>query len=334
MIDELLVEVTRGAHVESTHRGGAVAVDADGTVVFAAGDIDEPVYPRSAVKAMLALPLVQGGGADRLGLSDDEIALTCASHTGEDIHVAAATSMLRKAGRDETCLECGVHWPSNEAASHALSAAGRKPSPLHNNCSGKHSGFICLACDMGIDPAGYVRHDHPAMREVTASLADITAAKLDDSNRAVDGCSIPTFAIPLRALAYGFARFGTGRGMSAPRAAAAKRIRDVVAANPIMVSGTGRFDFRLMSALGARVFSKGGAEGVHCATIPALGIGVAVKSRDGAGRAADVAMAAMIARLLPDARQAEGFAALLNPPLKNWNQMIVGGLRPAGALAV
>jgi L-asparaginase II len=332
-MDPVLVEVTRGARVESAHRGAAILVDAKGGVLFSAGDVDLPVYPRSAVKALLALPMVETGAAARLGLSDAEIALACSSHSGEEDHVAAATSMLAKAGRDESVLECGVHWPSYDGATRALAAAGRTPTALHNNCSGKHSGFICLACDRGDDPKGYVKPDHPTMKVITAALAEMTSTRLDESNFAVDGCSIPTYAIPLRAMALAFARFGSGQGLAADRAAAAARIRAAVAAQPRMVAGTNRFDTKVIAALGERVFVKGGAEGVHCGTIPELGVGFAVKCDDGAGRAADVVTAALIARFLPNNGHVDPVVAeLAGPVLKNWNGIEVGGMRAAGPL--
>ena len=327
-MDPVLVEATRGAHVESRHCGAAIVLDAEGGVVFGVGDVDRPVYPRSAVKALQALPLVESGAADRLGLTDAEIALACASHAGEAAHVAAAASMLRKAGRDLRALECGTHWPRDRAA-RALAAAGQEPSALHNNCSGKHSGFICLACDRKDDPAGYVRPEHPTMRAVTRALAEMTGAALDDDKRAVDGCSIPTYAIPLRSLALAFARFASGRGMAAERAAAVRRIRAAVAADPFMVGGTDSFDTHLMTAMGERVFSKGGAEGVWCAAVPELGLGVALKCDDGAGRAAEIALAALLRRLL-GGDALEGFAFRT---LTNWNGIAVGALRPAAALA-
>ena len=329
-MDPVLVEVTRGARVESFHVGSAAVVDAAGKVVFAVGNIDRAIFPRSAVKALQQLPLVETGAADKLGLTEDEIALACSSHSGEEVHVAAATSMLRKAGRDGGTLECGVHWPSDAASTRRLAAAGEKPSALHNNCSGKHSGFICLACARGDDPAGYVMPDHPTMREVTAALSAMTGVTLDDSNRGVDGCSIPTFAIPLRALGLAFARFGSGVGLAPERAKATRRIREAVAKHPLMVAGTGRFDTRMMTAMGARVFCKGGAEGVHCAAIPELGLGIAVKCDDGAGRGADVVTAALIDRFLRPNN--EEVAALRQPVLKNWNGITVGEMRPAGSV--
>ena len=329
-MEPVLVEVTRGDRVESSHIGSAVVVDAKGGIVFALGDVERAVYPRSAVKALLALPLVETGAADRLGLSAAEIALACSSHSGEIMHTQAAASMLRKAGRDVGCLECGTHWPMRDAAAQALAASGALPSALHNKCSGKHSGFICLACDSGTDPAGYIQPEHRTMEMVTAALAETTGAVLNARNRAVDGCSIPTYAIPLRALAMAFARFGSGIGLHADRALAAGRIRNAVAAHPLMVAGTGRFDSRLMTALGARVFSKSGAEGVFCAAIPELGLGLAVKCDDGAGRAAEVVTAALIERLLPDLGDA--IDELARPTLTNWNGIAVGGMRSVGVV--
>jgi L-asparaginase II len=332
-MNPLLVEVTRGARVESAHRGAAVMVDAGGEVAFEAGDIEAPLYPRSAVKAILALPLVESGAADQLGLTEAEIALACASHSGEPAHVAGVESMLRKAGRDVTCLECGVHWPLNETAAHALAAEGRTATAIHNNCSGKHAGFICLASARGEEPAGYVHPEHPTMRVVMATLGEVTGTVLDDGNRAIDGCSIPTHAIPLKALARGFARFGTGQGLPRSLADAARRIRAAVTANPFMVGGSGRFDTELMTALGARVFSKSGAEGVLCAALPQLGLGIAVKAEDGAGRAAQVIAAALVERFLrPGGEAGARLARLAQPVLRNWNGIAVGELRPCGPL--
>jgi L-asparaginase II len=326
--DALLAEATRGGRVESRHGGAAVAVDGHGRVLFGAGDFEAPEFPRSTVKAILALPLVESGSADRLGLDDAELVLACASHTGEARHVAAAASMLRKAGRDASCLECGTHWPTSRAASNALAAQGAMPSSLHNNCSGKHAGFICLACDRGEATAGYVRPQHPVMRTVTAALADLTGAALDKRNRAIDGCGIPTYAIPLRALATGFARFGSGEHLAAVRSRAAARLRAAVTADPFMVAGSGRFDTRMMELFGARLFSKMGAEGVLAAALPEHGLGIAVKCRDGSSRAAEVAMAVLIGRYLePTTVQQNTFRDLVNPRLTNWSGEVVGEIR-------
>ena len=334
MTNPVVVEVLRGDRVESAHRGSGAVVDADGRIAFAFGDVDRRVYPRSAVKALQALPLIESGAADRLALSEREVALACASHSGENQHVELASSMLARAGRNESVLECGAHWPLGEAAARALARSGRNPGALHNNCSGKHAGFVCIACATGIEPKGYVGWNHPVQREVTAALADVTQARLDEETRGVDGCSIPTYGIPLRALAHGFARFATGQGLSPGRAKAAARIRAAVASHPSVVAGAGRFDTEAMMILGARAFIKTGAEGAHCAALPELGLGLAVKADDGGGRAAQAMIAALLRRFggFGDALGAR-LAPFAAPLLVNWSGVQVGALRPAGPLA-
>src|SRR5581483_11978171 len=199
--DPFLVEVTRGTIVESRHRGAIVIADASGRRRAAIGDVEQAVFPRSAVKALQALPLVESGAADAFGFGNAELALACASHNGERRHTETAASMLAKAGRGVADLECGAHMPIADEAMRQLIRAGKEPTALHNNCSGKHAGFVCLACHQGIDPKGYVAPEHPVQREITAALSAMTATRLEDSNRAVDGCSIPTYAIPLDRLA-------------------------------------------------------------------------------------------------------------------------------------
>lgn len=332
-MNPVLVEVMRGPLVESRHRGAVCVVDAEGAAVFERGDVDRPVFPRSAVKALQALPLLEDGAASRYALTPAEIALACASHSGEPEHVAVAKGMLAKAGRGEDCLECGAQWPMGEAASRALSSGGGVKSALTNNCSGKHAGFICLSCHSDEDPAGYVRADHPVQRRIREALIETTGDPHPEDRRGVDGCSIPTYAIPLRALARAFAQFGTGHGYGPRRAEAARLIREAVAEAPFMVAGTGRFDTRLMEVLGPRTFVKTGAEGVYCGALPELGLGIAIKSDDGAGRSAEVIMASVINRFLPmEGAAADLVAALASPVLKNWNGIEVGRLRASDAL--
>jgi L-asparaginase II len=242
--------------------------------------------------------------------------------------------MLAKAGCDERALECGAHWPLGEDEARALARSGRTPTALHNNCSGKHAGFICLSCAMGVDAKGYVAPDHAVQREVAASIEAMTGARLSEETRGVDGCAIPTYAIPLVALARGFARLGTGQGLSPERRKAAARIRVAVAAHPVTIAGRGRFDTEVMRLLGARVFTKSGAESVFCAALPEAGLGLAVKADDGAGRAAQVMIAALIRRFAGfDEETRAGFMRFVSPRLSNWNGAEVGLLRPAGPLA-
>ncbi|EFH12338.1 asparaginase [Pseudoroseomonas cervicalis] len=324
----VLVEVTRGGRVESRHAGAFAVVDAEGALVLSEGDIDRPVFPRSAVKLIQALPLVESGAADRFGLDDESLALACASHNGEERHAEVAARGLARLGLDEAALECGAHWPSLPAASQRLARQGASPSALHNNCSGKHTGFLCLACGLGAEPRGYIQPEHAVQRSVKSALEEVTGFALAEGSHGIDGCSIPTYAIPLRALALGFARLGSGHGVSLARAQAAARLRRAVARHPFMVGGTGRFDTVVMEALGERAFTKTGAEGVFCAALPELGLGVALKCEDGAGRAAEVVMAALLLRLLPLSEAERAVVApFAAPVLRNWNGIEVGRLR-------
>lgn len=340
-MNPVLVDVLRGGVVESFHRGALAVSDPHGRLVLAMGAIDRPIFPRSAVKLLQALALVESGAADRFQLSDEELALACSSHNGESAHVRAAASMLSKAGMAPTVLECGAHWPKHEPTLRALAASGQEPSALHNNCSGKHAGFICLACAMetnGVDRAafckGYVEPDHPVMRTVTAALEAVTGMDAKAAPRGIDGCSIPTFGVSLQLLALGFARIGTGVGLSPGHARAAVRLRAAIARAPFMVGGTDRFDSLVMQQLGERVCCKVGAEGVFCAALPSLGLGVALKIDDGNNsRAAEVVMAALIqAALLLEGEDARVLHSLSHPTLRNWNGRLVGALRPAAAL--
>ena len=326
MSNPVVVEVWRGDRVESVHRGAGVVCDGNGGVVFAFGDIARPVFPRSAVKPIQALPLVESGAAD--GFSDKELALACASHSGEPEHVATAAAMLARAGVDEAALACGAHRPLGALAARALARTGGEPGPLHNNCSGKHAGFVCLACAQGLPLAGYETVAHGVQRLVKAALEDVCGERLGDPG--VDGCSIPAYALPLTGLARGFAKLATGNGLASARAAAARRLLGAMAQQPFHVAGTGRFDTQAMTLLQGRAVAKTGAEGVYCAALPDLGYGIAIKIDDGATRAAEVAVAALMDRFLDTP---EGFASLVRPRLVNWRGLHVGDLRPAGALA-
>jgi L-asparaginase II len=334
MPNPVLVEVTRGNLVESRHGGAVAVVDADGATVLALGDVAAPVFPRSAIKAMQALVLVEAGGAERYGFGDEELALACASHSGEPAHVAGVERMLRAAGLDASALACGTHWPLHQPSAQALARAGGTATPLHNNCSGKHAGFLCAACAMGIAPGGYEEPGHAVQRDVKAVLEDLGCAAIPDAHLGIDGCSVPNWAMPLGDLARAFARFATGRGLAPHRAAAAQRLRAACAAKPWFMAGTGRFDTELMQHFGARVFVKAGAEGVHCGALPELGYGIAVKCDDGHGRAAEVMTAAVIARLLSlDDKDREFLARFVRPTLRNWKGAMVGEIRATDVLA-
>ncbi len=341
MTNPVLVEVLRGGLVESAHRGALAVFEAGGKSVWEIGDTDRPVFPRSAVKAIQALPLVESGAADAYGFGDRELALACASHNGEAAHAELARSMLAKAGLGEAVLECGAHWPSRHeatialarAGTIALARAGKTPSSLHNNCSGKHSGFICTCAHAGIDPRGYVAAGHKLQEMVREAMEDVTGASHGPDNRATDGCSIPTYAIPLKNLAKGFAKMATGQGLASARAKAAKRLFAACMAEPFYVAGTGRADTALMQAAPGRIFVKIGAEGVYCAAVPELGLGIALKCDDGAGRAAEAMIATVLAKLLrSDEVLSARLGRLANQPITSRIGAEVGSIRPTAAL--
>jgi L-asparaginase II len=326
----VLVEVTRGPEVESRHRGAVAVVDAEGATVLALGDVECRTYPRSAVKALQALPLVESGIADQFKLTDAEVALACASHAGERAHVETAAVMLAEAGRNAACLECGAHWPLSEMAARALAGQGERPTALHNNCSGKHAGFVCACRHMGLDHRGYVKIGHDYQRLIAETMTEVTGARHDPDNAGIDGCSIPTYAIPLSNLAQGFARLATGQGLGPARAEAARRLFAACMAEPFYVAGTARADTNMMKAAKGRVFVKVGAEGVYCGAVPELGLGFALKIDDGAGRAAEAAVAGLLARLLKDdAELSATFTGMSSVTMKNWNGIEVGQVRAA-----
>ena len=333
MTNPVLVEVTRGAVVESAHRGAVSVFDADGKAVWEIGDTDRPVFPRSAVKAIQALPLVESGAADAYGFGNRELALACASHSGEPAHVELAATMLARAGLDRKALECGAHWPSSHDATIALARAGDLPNALHNNCSGKHSGFLCACVHSGIAHSGYVKAGHALQEMVRDVMQSVTGAAHDVDHCGIDGCSIPTYAVPLKSFAQGFARMATGTGFLPERAKAAKRLLSACMAEPFLVAGTGKADVALMQAAPGGIFVKTGAEGVYCAALPELGLGIALKCDDGAGRAAEVMIAVVLARLLRgDDAVAAKLSELAHPAIESRVGAKVGLLRSTAAL--
>lgn len=320
--DILLAQSFRGGLVESCYYGAIAVVDADQKIVFAAGDVTTPVFPRSTVKALQALPLVTEGAADLFAFPEEALALACASHQGEPAHIATVSDMLARLGLDHTALECGTHYPLDTKATRALVALGQEACSLHNCCSGKHAGFISLACATHQKTQGYIYPDHPVMRHIAHTLAKMTQTPHTETNRGIDGCSIPTWAIPLPALALGFARFATGTHLSADQATAAKRLQNAISAHPFMIAGGGQFDTLVMQALAPRVFTKMGAEGVMTIALPEQGLGIALKCRSGHIQAAEAAAAAMIQRFGKiESPVLEHFMA---KKLKNWNGTEIG----------
>ncbi|MBO0661605.1 asparaginase [Jiella sp. MQZ9-1] len=329
MENPVVVEITRGDLVESFHRGAFALVDGAGAIVVSAGDIERPVFPRSAVKLLQAIPLVETGAAAYFGLDDKDLSLACASHSGEPAHVRRAAAMLAKAGLDGGVLECGCHWPFDAAVARDLARSGETLTALHNNCSGKHAGFVLTAVQRGETTAGYVGPNHPVQLRAKAVIEDLVGHSLNRDVCGTDGCSIPTYAAPLRDFAGAFAKIATGKGVGAPRAEAGRALMRACMAEPFEMSGTGRACRRLMEAEPGKVFAKTGAEGVFCGALPELGLGFALKIDDGATRASEALVAALIAKALEseDAALAARFAAMATHDMVNWEGIRTGDVR-------
>ena len=319
----IIAEVTRGGIVESRHRGSFAVCDAAGQIAASSGEVAPLVFPRSAFKAFQCLPLIESGAAEHFGFTDEEIALCCGSHNGEPEHVRVAASMLAKAGNVEAQYECGSHWPHERKDVIDLARKGEEPRAIHNNCSGKHAGMLALAKHLGIAATDYVKQEHPvqqAVAEVIARFCDVDVAAAPVG---IDGCSVPTWAFPLRNMALGFAR------LAAPDCAAGQRIIRAVRAHPVMIEGSQGFDSLIMAAV-PRLFLKYGAEAVYCGAIPHAGLGFALKVDDGGKRAAQVAAAKLAASL--DVWADEERTTLANfahVTLKNWVGIEVGEVKSA-----
>lgn len=329
-LSPVLVEVTRGTTVESRHRGRALIADASGQVLAHWGDFEGLVFPRSAIKPIQALPLVESGAADAFGLDEADLALACASHNGEAVHADRAAAILAKIGCGVDDLECGAHPPYDADSVEALAAAGRKPSALHNNCSGKHVGFLAVARHKGEPTAGYIERSHPVQQRWIGILEQLSSQDLTAAPWGRDGCSIPTLALSLGGLAVAMARLANPAGLPDHRVTAIQRIRRAWGTHPYLVAGRDRFDTRVMEATGGKVLVKAGAEGVSCACLPDQGLGIAVKIDDGSERAASAAMAALLGHVgAIDAAARAALADVLTVPLINRRDFTVGEVRPA-----
>ena len=325
-----LVEVVRGERVESRHRGAAAVITADGTLVAAWGDIDSPVYARSAIKPIQALPLIETGAAERFGVNKAELALACASHGGEPKHVETVAAWLARIGLGEANLICGPHAPTTAAAAEDLIRQGAPPTRLHNNCSGKHAGFLTTALHLNEPLVGYGGQVHPVQLRIKRLLAQLAEVSGESLVPAVDGCGVPTFAVPVRGLALAAARLAAPAGLGRHRAEAASRLYQAMAAHPDLIGGTDRFDTRIGRAAAGALVTKGGAEAVHMAILAKAGLGIALKIDDGARRGAECAMAALLRRFAdPPADLAHVLSAYAEAAVRNTAGARVGTIRPS-----
>jgi L-asparaginase II len=304
MRSEILARVLRGQTLESVHRGHFVVMDGDKTVLSAAGDPETVTFFRSACKAFQALPFITSGGAEHFGFSEEEIALACASHSGEPMHVKVAASMLEKAGFSETDLRCGTHLPFNDTEAKRMLATGERPTQLHNNCSGKHAAMLAFAKYIGADPKTYEAISNPIQQEILKNIAMFAELPVESISIGVDGCAVPNFAMPVSAMARCFANL-----INPPKAFgedirnACSRIVSAMTHHPQLIGGTERLDTLLMEAAPGKVISKVGAEGVWlCGILPnekyPKGLAIALKIEDGDDKRARPVVAIELMRQL------------------------------------
>ncbi|MFA5121284.1 asparaginase [Zavarzinia sp.] len=325
----VLVEVLRGGIVESRHRGAYAVIDGDGTLVDARGDIERAIFPRSSMKILQGIPLVESGAADAFACTPAELALACASHSGEDFHVKAVGDWLARVGLVEADLACAPHNPMSVPAYEALVRAGTPPCRLHNNCSGKHTGFLTLALHLGVATRGYQKRAHAVQQaafEATAALTDQPV----DMPYGIDGCAAPNPCLPLKALALAMSRIAVPDRLAPERGRAVARLAAAMAEYPELVAGTGRACTRLMRAALPGTVAKTGAEAVYIVIAPSKGLGIALKIDDGGTRAAETLVAGLMERHgLLDGEKRETVADLIAPVLTNWGGEPVGTVRLA-----
>ncbi len=324
---DLDVAVTRGGVVESRHRVHAAIIGPGDALIGKAGNPNAVTVWRSGAKPFQAMPFVADGGVDDLGWGDEEIALACGSHGGEPEHIALAESMLREIGLEEGDLACGPHDPLSPRGVRLAREAGTRITRLHNNCSGKHAAMLARAHAAGWPTAGYEHRSHQVQQSVLAELAAWTGTPIESMTIAIDGCGLPIVAMPIDRMARAYACLGAAanRGEEVPR-----RIIHAMRSRPFLVGGTDRFDTVMIEETSGRVVSKIGAEGVHSAAVPELGIGIAIKVEDGASRAQYPALIYLLQRLdvLPGTLPPR-LADFLRKPMRNTRNETVGEIHPA-----
>ncbi|MBB4314873.1 asparaginase [Roseospira marina] len=325
----VLVAVTRGETVENQHRGAAVVLDAEGTARLVWGDVERPVFARSALKPMQALPLLEAL-PDAPDLTPERIALHAASHIGRPEHVDRIRAWLADMGLSEADLECGdLDWPTEAEAARALARAGQTPGAAHHNCAGQHTGFLRLAQALGVPTRGYIHAHHPVQRAAMAAVSDLMGLDAAAAPCGLEGCGIPSVALPLWAVALGMARLADPSGLAPARRAAAERLRAAMVAHPELIAGPGWCDTRVMQVTRGRILVKRGAEGNAAAMLPERGLGVALKIDDGDRRAAEVALGLVLETLGElSAEERAALADVFQPAVTNAAGIVAGRVFP------
>ena len=324
------VEIWRGDFLECVHNGQAVVVDASGNIVEAWGDSDAVMLPRSSCKMIQALPLIESGAADAYGLSSEQLALSCASHNGAHIHTDRVNAWLSDLGLADDDFRCGPQTPADPEARDELTCAHEKPCQVHNNCSGKHAGFLTLNKHLG-GGAEYLEADHPVQLAVRAAHEELTG--MTSPGYVIDGCSAPNVSTSLYGLARAMSFFAGAEEGKSTRDNAAVRLRNAMMTHPDLVAGEGRACTELMREMGGKAAIKTGAEGVFTAILPEKGLGIALKIQDGATRASECAMAALLARYGVLDPESPAARKRMNVPLLNRRKIDCGIIKPASEIS-
>lgn len=323
---ETLIEIWRADFLECQHRGHAVVSDNAGNIIASWGNPDQVILPRSSSKMLQALPLIETGAAKAFGLGSKHLALSCASHSGAEIHTDHVKIWLDDLGLADEDFRCGAHQPKDDAARHTLRDNDQSPCQYHNNCSGKHTGFLTVNKHIG-GHSEYVEVDHPLQKAIKEAFVEMTG--VEAPGYGIDGCNAPNFATTVTGLARAMARMANPVGLGAAREAAARDLVSAMREHPLLVAGEGRACSELMAAMDGKVAIKTGAEGVFIAILPEQGLGVALKIEDGATRASEAAMSAILVRLgvlSPDHPMTK---KRMNPQILNCLKVDTGFLRPA-----
>jgi len=326
--DPILCRLWRGGAIESVHRGAFCVLNGSAEVLDRAGDVGHPFYARSSIKSLQALPLLESGAADRFGFTSEEIALAIASHSGEAIHTERVAHLLARLGLGEEDLRCGPQMPNDPATRRALLRAGKKGGALHNNCSGKHTGFLALALHLGASPRRYLEADGPGQTLVRAAVAEMGGVDVEDLLPGIDGCSAPNYRLPLKALARAFLSMTNPEHLAPKRRKACERITRAAAAHPELVGGNHkRIDTDLMRASGGRLFAKIGAEGVYAVGLRGGEKALALKIDDGGSRALHAVLPVLLERAgLLDGRTRAGLGDWMDARVFNKAGLEVGRL--------
>lgn len=329
---ELFVEVTRNNTVESRHFGAAVVCDYKGAVVQSWGDIEGLIFPRSALKPMLAIHLVESGASAHYSLSDAELSLACSSHQGEHMHQTLVQSWLSRLGLTEQHLACGAVLPEHTESAHQLLASGQQGCRIHHNCSGKHTGFLTTAQHLDISLDDYHRADHPLQQLSLDILSDLANIDIKQYPMGIDGCGLPAPTMPLIQLGRATARFAKPADLSDERAQAICHLHEAITNEPLYIAGHGSVVSELNEVTKGSVLAKTGAEGVITAALPEQGLGIAVKIADGSNRARSVALLAILDYLgALTEEEKHQLQTHIAPTIANSRDLIVGDIRPAAS---